>query len=393
LYDVIIVGGGPSGAIAALECVKKGYKTLILEKEKFPRDKPCGGALSEKSMRLLNSIGINLPNKIVESEYFGINVITPKTDPIKVESNTRLGVIVKRYNFDMYLIENAIKSGVSFKDGMFVKNIKLTNSKLVVNTTNREIFESKYIIGADGAVSTVARAAGLFSRINPRLTGLSLQANIPVETVNEYINPNNIYTYLGFFPFGYGWIFPNKKSLNIGIGGQMSSLKNSYYKFYSFFNKIKRLKGLKIPKPIPHLLPIGGFKKNIAKNRVFLVGDAAGFIDAMTGEGIYYAMLSGKFAAEAIHGKDIRIQANEYWKLCYNNIWKNLRASTIMALVSGIFPGLSSYQLIDPSISKHLIATTRGDEFYSKHYLRFFYDIFKKSPEYLYYRLTNILKN
>jgi len=327
-----------------------------------------------------------IPKNNIENEYYGITVTTPYNEDIIVESRKRLGILVSRENFDMCLINSAIKNGVIFKDETFVKKISIKHNLVKVYTKNNVIYETKYVIGADGPISTVARSVNLFKKPNPRLSGLALQTTIPVTDVSEIVNPRFIHTFLGFLKFGYGWIFPYKQTLNVGIGGQMQSLNNPIELARLFIKKIPKLNSLKIPKFRPHILPIGGIKKNICTKRVFLVGDAAGCVDAMTGEGIYYAMKSGKIAAKVITSSSSEKNI-DYWSKFKSEIWKNLRASTIMALISGLVPGLSGYQLTDPSISKHLIATTIGEEKYAQYYYKFLIDLIKKSPEYVYQRI------
>ncbi len=114
MYDVIIIGGGPSGASAARRAGKLGLKTLLLEKEKFPRYKPCGGGLSEHAISYLD---FELPKDIIEWEVTGGAKVIFRDQLIKVNKDHRLSVLVSRDKFDNFLLEKAKETGIEVHTG------------------------------------------------------------------------------------------------------------------------------------------------------------------------------------------------------------------------------------------------------------------------------------
>jgi len=333
MYDVIIIGGGPSGASAGRRAGKLGLKTLLLEKEKFPRYKPCGGGLSEHAISYLD---FELPQNIIEWEVTGANVIF-RDQLIKAHKDHRMSVLVSRDEFDNLLLEKAKETGIQVHTGERVLGCREMPDSVEVET-EMNTYQAKFVIvaeGAHGLVKTCVRPADTRDEY-----GICVVTEIPAEESEiEARLGNAVELHFGVASGGYGWIFPHKTYYSVGIGGTVKDFphpKESMLDFLrkSGFNGDYKLHG--------HKIPIGGIKRKITGSRVLLSGDAAGFVDAFSGEGLAYAILSGQFAAEVIAGiclcagnlKDLR----KYESLCQAEFGTHLKYSLVFSKIMHRFP-------------------------------------------------------
>ncbi len=341
-FDVIVVGAGPAGSTAANVCAKAGLDVLLLDKAVFPRVKPCAGALSVRTLRLLRVTGVHLPNSIIERELFGIQLIGPDLKPVDIYSNSSLGCTIIRSRFDHYLVQKAVDAGAKFLDGHRVNNIEWQKSHISCHT-NQGRFKGRLLIGADGIGGRVARAAGLRGSFDPGNTGIAIEADvlIPQEELENKINTNLLALYFLNIPLGYAWAFPRRTSLSLGIGGVANELKGLPRLLHIFARLYARQTGLHIPplrKIVGHPLPATGFKQPLVANRVLLVGDAAGFVDVFTGQGICYAVesgiLAGRTVIKAIHNQTFSGAAlTSYSKIAQRRFGEELRVSRSVAMI------------------------------------------------------------
>jgi geranylgeranyl reductase family protein len=333
MYDVIIIGGGPSGASAGRRAGKLGLKTLLLEKEKFPRYKPCGGGLSEHAISYLD---FELPQNIVEWEVTGANVIF-RDQLVKAHKDHRMSVLVSRDKLDNLLLEKAKETGIQVHTGERVFCCREMPDSVEVET-EMNIYQAKFAIVAEGAHGLVKKC------VRPADTreeyGICVVTEIPAEESEiEARLGNAVELHFGVASGGYGWIFPHKTYYSVGIGGTVKDFPHPKESMLDFlrkngFNGDYKLHG--------HKIPVGGIKRKIAGSRVLLSGDAAGFVDAFSGEGLAYAILSGQFAAEVIAGiclcagnlKDLR----KYESLCQAEFGTHLKYSLVFSKIMHRFP-------------------------------------------------------
>ncbi len=289
-YDVIIAGAGPAGSTCARMCAKAGLRTLLLERETFPRSKPCGGALSE---RALSHLGLSLPADLIERECFGVRVHYGK-HTVEVRKDLRIAVMVDRKKFDQYLAQQAVDAGAILHEGEPAQVITSHRDRVEVRTDSG-LYEARCLVGADGANSVVGRTVRpMFGRdeISAALVGRSPADDREIDArLGGMLD-----MYFGVAPMGYGWVFPHKGYYTMGVLGQASEF-NSPLKV---FNEFTAARGMGVDRPHGHTVPWGGFPRTVVGKRVLLAGDAAGFADPFHGEGMASAVLSGRLAGQAI---------------------------------------------------------------------------------------------
>ena len=285
-YDVIIVGGGPAGSTAAFYLGQAGANVLIVEKEKLPRYKTCGGAVSAGVLRQFPfSFDPVIESKVNAISYgWGNEVVTIPLphSPLRM---------VMRADFDAHLLRHV---QAEVRDGVAVKTVEEEKNRIIVTTRSGERIMANYLVAADGANSITAHALGL--RSQRILAGaIEVEAHVPTEIQARFAgNPMLIF---GDLDIGYLWIFPKSDHLSVGIG----ALHPKPGELQSVLTRVMKRYGILLDGDHHgHPLPIYARREQINTARTFLAGDAAGFVDPFTGEGIRFAIKSGRMAAEAI---------------------------------------------------------------------------------------------
>ncbi|MEA2004332.1 MAG: NAD(P)/FAD-dependent oxidoreductase [archaeon] len=301
MYDVIIAGGGPAGSIAAERAARDGLDVLMLEKAVYPRNKTCGGGVSQKSLDVIGGID----KELIERETFGARIFLPDYRNFAGMLDDRVAVMTRRENLDHWLANRAEDAGAVVQDGEAVKDV-LFNKDCVEVVTSKNRYRSRMIIGSDGVNSTVAKRSGIRTRWGDDI-GLCLEAEVKLgETAVEECVGDRLTEFYFIGDRGYGWIFPKRDRISIGIGEfapRVDDLKGS---FNRFVRDVSLQKNIDIEGRISGInnyrIPTGGYPRRTHGDRVLLAGDAAGFVDPFLGEGIYYAVKSGEIAADVAAG-------------------------------------------------------------------------------------------
>ena len=291
IFDVAIVGSGPAGASAALKLAENNLSVVILEKETLPRYKTCGGGFAYRGRR-------EMPfdvSSVVEREFYKLDVFFGKEEiHFTPERDQPIISMVMRDKFDNLLVEKAKEKGAEVYD-----NHKLTglsfNENITLHTSGGDI-TSKFVIAADGALSPTAKFAG-WKETRYLIPALEYE----VEVLPEDFDRLSKQVRLDFdaVPLGYGWSFPKKNHLSIGVASARRTkinLKKHYKKYLETLN----IKEVVKEKLHGFQIPLTTRKDGFVKKNVFLTGDAAGFADPLSAEGISNAIISGNLAAKSI---------------------------------------------------------------------------------------------
>jgi geranylgeranyl reductase family protein len=292
-YDVIVIGAGPAGSTTARECASRGLSVLMLDRAEFPRDKPCGGGVS---VRAADILPFNL-QPVVERVATDMHLTMRQGRGFTRHSDQGLVLLTQRSRFDTFLVDQAIEAGVTLRQQTTLRDVERHPSHVIVRT-REETFESDTLVGADGANGVTAKLAGI--KVN-LVHGVALEGNVTPNGAFPARWEQTFGLDVGCTPGGYGWIFPKGDHLNIGLGawkyfgpnlrGQLDGL----VRFYGFAPQdLWGLRGYHLPVRVPG--------SPLADGNMLLVGDAAGLLDPLTGEGIYSAMWSGRAAANHIAG-------------------------------------------------------------------------------------------
>ncbi len=330
-YDVIVVGGGPAGAVAAKKISEKNFSCLLLEKDKVPRDKPCAGQVRHKANQI-----VQVPEDIVERHVKSAIMNSPSGEKVTYEL-TYEDIIVKRSKFDAFLVDEAKLEGVSVVDESKVVDVKISDSSVKVDTM-REEYESEIVIAADGVNSTILQKLGLIESISNRVKKNEIMMTISMELEMDrtsidqrFGNTTEYYFNASFAPYGYGWIFPKKNTINIGLGNVPKGRRfNTFWDLFLSSPQIKEIiQSSKVLTKRGWFLPAKGPIKNTFSDRILAVGDAAGFVDPKSGEGIYFGMKSGEIASTIVENafkiqKFTKETLSSYKDLWYNDFGKEM---------------------------------------------------------------------
>ncbi len=293
-YDCIIVGAGPAGATVARRCALKGLKVLIIEKEQLPRYKPCGGATTPAISQLLEIDHLDTVERVVrgvtflsldEEERFAFY-----PDNMKVQ-------MVSRLDFDQYLVEAALKAGATLMERTRVTSVEESDKVITVRTEAGGSITGLVAVGADGAKSVVAKSAGLYRGPG----GIGIEAELyprDADSVEQYAD--SAFFGFGFIPKGYGWVFPKKDHFSVGIATTMRRMPSLLSLYRQFIGRFEFLREIAEEFRRGWFVPFSSGPGLLNTRRACLTGDAACLVDPFSGEGIYYAVLSGTIAAGII---------------------------------------------------------------------------------------------
>jgi geranylgeranyl reductase family protein len=289
-FDVIVVGAGPSGTGAAFQLARSGYRVLMLDTVSFPRVKPCGGGITIKALDLLPySVGPVIERATCDLRM-GINTSAGRREQL-FSGNAPICVFSVRAEFDRFNFDKTLQEGVEFQLAGALDAIEERPDHVTLSFDGRTI-SARFLIGADGANSATRRLlnAGRYFHRGFAIEGHVSYADLGVEPVPEFL--------FGVVRNGYGWLFPKRSHVNVGIDTFDSNVPLSKDQLRS--HALERVGTDRIFDIVGFALGFDG--RNYAPNRerIVLVGDAAGFSEPLLGEGIHNALKSGQAAATAI---------------------------------------------------------------------------------------------
>jgi geranylgeranyl reductase family protein len=268
-FDALVVGAGPAGSLAAFHLSRGGARVLLTDKARFPRDKPCGGGITVRAERQLPfSI-----DPVVEDDVDLFELRLGYRRHFRRKTGEPLIRMTQRRRLDAFLVEQAREAGAEFRDGF----------------RPDDTIDAEVVIGADGANGTTGRKAGLDDHL--RTVALEGNAEVDLERFS-----GRAWIEFGVVPGGYGWVFPKADHVNVGVGGWHSEGPQ----LRAHLARLCREHGI----PERALSDVRGHRLTLrrpgstaARGRLALIGDAAGLVDPVSGDGIYEAVLSARLAA------------------------------------------------------------------------------------------------
>ena len=292
-YDVVVVGGGIAGSVAARFAAKSSFKTLLIEKYKTPRNKACSGIQFAYFEKL---VGAEIPReKLCTNDLYKIEMITPSGKVLKGQMRM---LNFWRSVFDHWLNTLAVEAGAEFRDETsladFYEDGKGFTAKISGRNRHEEV-KTRYLIGADGMLSQIRR------KLRPE----DFQRKASGATVNYYfvgdaeLDPNTLYMFYKqeFSPLMFAWVYKKDDKWVIGTGANENPLEYAE----RFFNYVREKYGLR-----GEIVKREGFSSTmksgvyLGKGNLLMVGDAAGLVDLYRGMGMDNAALSGRLAVNAI---------------------------------------------------------------------------------------------
>ena len=286
-FDVAVVGAGPAGSTTAYRLARAGARVLLIDRARFPRDKPCGGGLTQRAVRQLPFSVEPVVEQEVDRFAVGFRF---ETTAERRSSGGPLVLMTQRRRLDAYLAEQAAAAGADFRDGAKVTAIDVDGT--VSTPTGRA--RATVVIGADGVNGVAARALGMDGN---RRHGVALEGNVPYTATTRAEYRGRALAELGTVDGGYSWIFPKGDHVNVGVGGW----EHEGPHLRAYLDRLCAERGIDraaLTELRGFRLPMRTAGARASAGRILLAGDAAGLIDPLSGDGMYEAFVSGRIAAE-----------------------------------------------------------------------------------------------
>jgi geranylgeranyl reductase family protein len=319
--EVLIVGGGPAGAATAALLAQRGHDVLLLERARFPREKACAEYLSPGVVDVLQRLGaLDDLLAIQPARPLGMRVGTERASFLVSYESTDMGgggpgLGVPRPQFDQVLLDYARKCGARVQERSRVRGVVQENGRVVgvrVSDSSEETeLRARFVVAADGLHSSVARSLGLDRPLRwPRRLGLvaRYEGVSAIDRVGEMHVGRGLYC--GLAPVGDGIV-------NVGLVGALG-VKHAGEPIERYFERrlgelpgvVEALRDARRITPIRGVGPLARRVRRVAGSGYLLVGDAAGFLDPFTGEGVYRALRGAELAADAVEQALDRTDSN-----------------------------------------------------------------------------------
>ncbi len=360
-FDVIVVGGGPAGSTAAYRLAAGGASVVVLDRARFPRDKPCGGGVTVRGARILPfSI-----ESVVESVVDTVDVRMSWDRKFDITAPGPAVLMTQRRRLDHFLLQKAAEVGAVVREGVRVREIDSRPTGVTVRTDAGTISGS-VLVGADGC-NGVSRLA-VNGSDGDRTYAVALEGNLPRDGRALPGFDTEQYTHralleFGTVPGGYGWIFPKGDHVNFGVGGWFEEGPRMRH----YLAELCKVHGVDISQLRDvrgHRLPFRERESRFVKGRVLLVGDAAGLVDPFSGDGMYEAFLSSRAAAQTVlatlGGEASSLEA--YESLVHRTLATHVASAWAGKLVIERFPRFGYWYVQRPKVRRRVHRRIRSND-------------------------------
>jgi len=338
--DVIVIGAGPAGSTAAKFLAEQGHDVLILEKDRLPRDKACGGGVVRHIHRFDYMSDFINDNHLGECKAHKSYDRTLKYF-VEYHSDDVLFYNVRRRDFDHQLVQFALESGASLEQGpdTMALDVKLDMDGVRVRTRSGDL-TAKVVIGAGGAMDPVARYIRRSGGMPDDMADMSIapvvEYPVDVSYVEETYPDYMSYFHHGFDDSIYAWVFPKRDALNIGVWPKPGVKVDPREKLQTYVDHLYSVdltpEEYTVEKFLGAPLPSAGPVDVTYDHRMIIVGDAARLVSPLTGEGIYYAMESGRMAALNIDAALTKGSPTASALSPYQDMWESTFGADLRAM-------------------------------------------------------------
>ncbi len=366
VYDAIVVGMGPGGAMAAYRLASEGLSILGIDKERFPRYKSCGGCISSKVLRVID---FDIED-VIEDEVYGATFTYKSNRTVDILCDKPVGFNVMRDKFDKLLLDKARAAGAEVIEGERVKEVMEEGGAVSVLTDSGKRFMARCLVGADGAGGIVGRE---ILKLNPKECAVSITAEVPIRRDSENGLDGRLYIDFGSVPYGYSWVFPKKDFLSVGLATEAKRLKKGIKEYLAdLFNTHEALRGFYAEETTGWTIPIYYSEaQKVVKGRCLAVGDAGHLVDPFLGEGIYFAMKTGEMAAEVIASQAAKghVDLTPYQEMVEREFFSEFEAASKLSKLVYSHPRMW-YATMEgsPHIMERYLMVIRGEETYTTFY-------------------------
>jgi geranylgeranyl reductase family protein len=266
---------------------------LLIDRARFPRDKPCGGGVTVRTAQLL-PFGLD---PVVEDVITGARIRIRDGREAIHDGDRPLTYMTQRRRLDAFLVERAQEAGVEFRDGQAVRTVIALDGGGYELRTDGGPLRARAVIGADGANGVVAGALGFDA---PATSAVALEGNIPFPDGVPDEWRRRVTLNFGYLPGGYGWLFPKGDHVNVGVGGWKGVTGKRLRPALDRTCRVYGLDPARLESLRGHHLPMQRRDMLTARGGAAVIGDAAGLVDPLSGEGIHTAVVSGIAVAGAV---------------------------------------------------------------------------------------------
>ncbi len=336
-YDVIVIGSGPAGSIAAWRLARAGAQVAVLEKAALPRYKTCGGGIVGRAWQ---SLPIDVRHVIDQDCTTARLHVFPRNVSFTTHRSTPIVSMTMRDQFDYAILSAAQAAGAVLHRRCAVEDVSPNRDSVTV-MTHKGAMTATFLVAADGALSRTARNVGIADG-RVLIPALEYEVTLPQERVDQFCGVARFD--FGLLDHGYAWAFPKRRHLSVGVLSMVRGEGELKHAIMQYLDLLGCRDATQI-EAHGFVIPVRPRTGPFIKNRVLLVGDAAGFADPVTGEGISFALHSGQLAAQSLVDGNLDEQSVQslYARSLAESVLPELRAGRLLARLLYDFPRLRSW--------------------------------------------------